>query len=100
MVSCGGEIVGAFLRGEAAKGVGDGLPEVGDCTGGRGAQEGLEVGEGHFDGVEVGAVGRQVRRLAPAASIACLTPWTLWAGRLSMMTMSPGRNSETSACST
>jgi hypothetical protein len=48
------------LRGEAAKGVGDGLPEVGDGSRGGGAQQGLELGEGHFDGIEVGTVRRQV----------------------------------------
>src|ERR1700689_4384072 len=52
MVSCGGEIVGAFLRGEAAKGLGDGLPEVGDGSRFGGAQRGLELGESHFDGIE------------------------------------------------
>ena len=78
--------------------VGNGLPEVGDGSSSGGAKRGLELGEGHFDGVEVGTVG--YRKLAPAASIACPTPWTLWAGRLSMMTMSRGRNSGTSASST
>jgi hypothetical protein len=38
IVSCGGEIVGAFLRGEAAQGVGDGLPEVWDGSRRSGAQ--------------------------------------------------------------
>jgi hypothetical protein len=42
-----------------AKGVGDGLPEVGYGSRFGGAQRGLELGEGHFDGIEVGAVGRQ-----------------------------------------
>jgi hypothetical protein len=60
VVSCGGEIVCAFLRSKAAKGVGYGLPEVWDCSRRGGAQEDLEFGEGHFDGIEVGAVGRQV----------------------------------------
>ena len=64
------------------------------------ARSGLELGEGLFDGIEVGTVGRQKPQVAPAASIARLTPWTLWAGRLSMMTMSCGRNSGTSAYST
>jgi hypothetical protein len=59
-VTCGGEIVCAFLRGEAAQGVCDGLPEVWDCPGGGGPQEGFELGEGHFDWIEVRTVGRQV----------------------------------------
>ena len=60
IVSCGGEIIGAFLRGAAAKGVGNGLPEVGDGSRRGGAQQGLELGESHFDGIEVRTVGRQV----------------------------------------
>ena len=50
------------------------------------AQEGFELGEGLFDGIEVGGVGRQ----APAVLMALRTPSTLCLGRLSMMTMSPG----------
>ena len=42
IVSSGGEIVGAFLRGEAAKAVGDGLTEVGDGSRFGGAQRGLD----------------------------------------------------------
>ena len=34
--------------------------QVGDCSGGGARKKGLELGEGHFDGIEVGAVGRQV----------------------------------------
>ncbi len=54
IVTCFGEIVWAFLRGEAAQGVGDGLPEVGDGSRGGGAQQRLELGEGRFDGIESG----------------------------------------------
>ena len=32
----------------------------GDGSGGGGAQQGLELGEGHFDGIEVGTVRGQV----------------------------------------
>ena len=62
---CGGEVVGAFLRGEAAKGVGDGLPEVGDGSRSGGAKRSFELGEGHFDGIEVGAIWRQVSQARP-----------------------------------
>src|SRR5271167_3102671 len=37
----------------------DGFPEFVDGAHGHGAQVRLEFGEGHFDGIEVGAVGRQ-----------------------------------------
>jgi hypothetical protein len=55
------------------------------CQRSGGAQEGLEVGERHFDGIEVRAAGSAG---LPAASIACLVPWTLWASRFSMVTIS------------
>jgi hypothetical protein len=59
-VSCGGEIVATFLRGEeVTKGGGDGLPEVGNGSRRRSAQRGFELGEGPFDGIEVGTVRRQ-----------------------------------------
>jgi hypothetical protein len=45
MVSCGGEIVATFLPGKAAKGVGDGLPKVGDGSRFGGAQCSLTDGE-------------------------------------------------------
>jgi hypothetical protein len=60
MASCGGEVIGALLWVEAAKGVGDGLPELGDGSCSGGAKRGLKLGEGHFGGIEVGAVRRQV----------------------------------------
>jgi hypothetical protein len=36
--------------------------EVGDGSRGGGAQQGLELGEGHFDGTKVGTVRRQESR--------------------------------------
>jgi hypothetical protein len=36
------------------RGVGNALPEVWDGSRGGGAQQGLELGEGHFDEIEVG----------------------------------------------
>jgi hypothetical protein len=41
-------------------------------------------------GLKSGEYGGRNRSRAPAASIASLAPRTLWAGRLSRMTMSPG----------
>jgi hypothetical protein len=46
----------------------DGLAEFVDGAHGHGAQMRLEFGEGHFDGIEVGAVGRQKQQ--PSASLA------------------------------
>jgi hypothetical protein len=37
----------------------DGFPEFVDGSHGHAAQVRFEFGEGHFDGIEVGAVGRQ-----------------------------------------
>jgi hypothetical protein len=55
-----GEVVGAFRRRKGIEGMSDRLPR--DLAGsGRGvAQQGLELGEGKLDRVEVGALGRQV----------------------------------------
>ena len=49
-----------ILAGEAAKGVGDGLPEVGYGLRLGCAQQGFEFCERHSDGIEVGTVGREV----------------------------------------
>ena len=47
---------------ETVNGLGDGLPEL--VYGARGgfSQGGLELGEGHLDGVEVGRIGRQIQQ--------------------------------------
>ncbi len=58
-IACGSEIVFAFLAGiQVADGAG-GLPYL--VIGSRGSlsDQGFEFREGHFDWVEVGAVGRQ-----------------------------------------
>ena len=68
IVSSGGEIVCAFLRCEAAQGVGDGLPEVWNSSRGCGSQQGFEFCEGHFDGIEVGTVGREIFEACPGSS--------------------------------
>ena len=55
-----------------------------------GANEGLELREAELDGIEVRAIGCKYQRVAPAAWRARWMPATLWAPRLSAMTMSPG----------
>src|ERR1700733_9163263 len=50
---------------EAAKGVGDGLTEVGDGSRSGGAKRSFELGERHSDGIEVGAIWRQVSQARP-----------------------------------
>ena len=59
------EVVGAFLGCEGVEEKADTSPEAVDgalcCL----AQEGLELGEGVLDGVEVGTVGRQQEKLCP-----------------------------------
>jgi hypothetical protein len=54
--SCG-EVVGAFRGAEGADDASDGAPEAGDGAFGGLAEEGLELGEGVLDRIEVGAVG-------------------------------------------
>src|SRR5271169_3681233 len=67
----------------------DGLAEFVDGAHGHSAQMRLEFGEGHFDGIEVGAVGRQKQQ--PSASLAdgLFGGRAFVAGRLSRMTLSP-----------
>ena len=67
-IACGLEVVCAFLWGEEIADLADGLPEFVDGAHGHGAQMRLEFGEGHFDGIEVGAVGRQKQQ--PSAPLA------------------------------
>jgi hypothetical protein len=43
--------------------VGDGVPETIACPLARFSQQRLEFGKGLFDGIEIGAVGRQVEQL-------------------------------------
>src|SRR5271163_1129654 len=51
---------------EGVKGVGQGGLKLIEGSGGGLAQVGFELGEGQLDGVQVGAVGRQVVDLGPA----------------------------------
>ena len=62
IVAGGGEVVGAFGRGEGVDEAADGGPEAIDGPLGGLAQERLEFGEGILDRVEVGTVGRQVEQ--------------------------------------
>jgi len=57
-----GEEVGAFGRFELSKSLGCGLLKGLDGSGGVLADMSLELGEGIFDRVEVGTVGRQVKQ--------------------------------------
>jgi hypothetical protein len=61
-----GEVVGAFGGGEGVEGVTDGAPERVDGASGRGAQQGLELGKGQLDRVEVRTIGRQVEEAGTA----------------------------------
>ena len=54
------EIVCAFTGREARDRVLDGLPEAGEGAGGGLAEQGLQLGEGLLDGIEVGAVVREI----------------------------------------
>ena len=50
----------ALFRRERVKGCGQGGMKVFQCSGSRLAQMGFEFGESQFNGIEIGAVGRQV----------------------------------------
>ena len=58
-ITCGSEVVLTFLWIEEATHLSDGLPELVDGPDGSRPKKGLELGEGHLDGVEIGAIGRQ-----------------------------------------
>src|SRR3954463_12331833 len=62
IVAGGGEVVGAFGRGEGVDEAADGGPEPVDGPLGGLAQERLEFGERILDRVEVWTVGRQVEQ--------------------------------------
>lgn len=59
IVAAGGEVVGAFLGFEGVDQPADGVPETFDGPLGGFSQESFKFGEHLFDGIEVGAVGRQ-----------------------------------------
>lgn len=62
-VSPGGEVVGAFVGLHEGGCVSDCSPERGDCSSGGFFEEGLQLGKGHLDGIEVWAAGRQEPQL-------------------------------------
>ena len=64
-------------------------PEVIDGSGADLAENGFELGEDLFDGIEIGAVGRQVERGCADRLNGLVYAGDLWEERLSMMTMSP-----------
>ena len=59
------EVGDALLGGEVLHGLGDRFAELFDGASGRLAEEGLELGEGELNWVEVRAVGRQVLEAGP-----------------------------------
>jgi len=92
-ITCGVEVIFAFVWGEDVDGLGNGVPQV--VYGARCGrlEEGFEPGERHLDGVEVGGIGRQEAQLrAGGFSMAARAAVDLWAGRLSMITMSRGES--------
>ncbi len=99
-VSCGLEVVCAFGWREQVYDGADGVPQGFDCSLGLGAQESFEFGEGVLDRVEVGTVGRQKPKRCAAPFDGLPEPAALCAGKLSMMTTSPGVRVGTSTCST
>lgn len=95
-----GEEVCAFVWRERLEQGANPVPQGIDAALGGFAQERLEFREGFLDWIEVGAVGRQVKQLARAASIALRTPAPLWLLRLSITMTSPGSSVRTRTWST
>jgi hypothetical protein len=65
IVELAAEVVLAFCGGEQPADVADCLPEIIDGPGCPGAEVCFELGEGHFDGVQVGTVGGQEEHPSP-----------------------------------
>ena len=78
----------------------DCVPQGFDCPLGLAAQQCLELCESVLDRVEVGPVGRQEEERCASRLDRSRTPAALCAGKLSMMTTSPGESVGTSTCST
>ena len=57
--------VAAFVRGEGVDEAADAVPERRQRAFGGLAEQGLEFGEGGFDRVEVGGIGRQIDEAGP-----------------------------------
>jgi hypothetical protein len=94
------DIVGAFLWGDEGDSIGDCREQVIESSRGRLPEQRLELGKELLDRIEIWAVRREIADVAPAAAIASRIPLTLWLGRLSMMTMSPGDKLGARNCST
>lgn len=98
VASAGFEVVVAFLRLEHSDNLADGVPQRLDGSLGFGAQHRLQFGERLLDGVDVRAVGWEIKR--PASRAFDCVPSALCAGRLCMTTISPGTKVVMRACCT
>ena len=94
----GGEVVSAFLPGESVDCVADSAPARVGGAGGGFAEQGLELGEGQLDRIDVGVVGREKAQLCSLNFDGGARGGALCAGRLSTMTMSPRRSVGASTC--
>ena len=100
VASCSGEVVLALGRAEDVYGVADGLPEFGDGAGGAAFEVGLELGEGHLDRVEIGAVGWQEAEFGPDPLNGLADGGAAVGGKVVITTMSPGLSVGTCTLST
>ncbi len=66
-IACLLEVIPAFLGGKEFAYVADRLPKLIDGPGPDASEVGLELGEGHFDGIEIRAIGRSEEK--PGAAI-------------------------------
>src|SRR3546814_19538228 len=67
LIAAGGEEAGAVFWRDCVDCIADGVPEVGQGSGGGLLEGRLDLGEGEFDGVEVGPVRRQEAKLGPGS---------------------------------
>ena len=87
------DIVGAFLWGDEGDSIGDCREQVIESSRGRLPEQRLELGKELLDGIEIWAVRREIADVGPRRGDS-------FAGRLSMMTMSPGDKLGARNCST
>jgi hypothetical protein len=93
------EEVCAVVRFELRQGIGGGLFECLEGSGGGLAHMRLELGEGIFDRIEVGTIGRQIEEFGAAGLNSLPDAGNLVGGQIVMTTMSPGRKVGPNICS-
>src|SRR3546814_16637069 len=78
LIAAGGEEAGAVFWRDCVDCIADGVPEVGQGSGGGLLEGRLDLGEGEFDGVEVGTVRSEERRVGQGCVSTCRSRWSTY----------------------